>query len=277
MQMKNLVPKFVFGFITLLLFTACSVSKEIPYLIDAGKIAVLNESDTPAPIPDPVFQIGDLLVITINASTPEATSPFNLPLVPAGTASYNPTSVQISSYVSGGNLQNYLVDTNGDIIMPIIGKIHVAGMTKDALTQALKSKIYPRYIKEEPIILIRFANYNISVLGEVARPGSFTIPNEKVTIFDALAMAGDLSIYGRRDNVLLIRQGSKGRETIRLDLRDNRLVNSSYYFLQQNDVLYIQPNVPKSRSSALSTAEVLSVSLVGTLISLTSLMVTIFK
>ena len=275
--MKNLVPKLVFGLITLLLFTACNVSKDIPYLIDAGKIAVMNDSEIPAQIPDPVFQVGDLLVITVNASTPEAASPFNLPLVPAGTASYNPTSVQISSYVSGGNLQNFLVDTNGDIIMPIIGKIHVAGMTKESLTQALRNKIHPRYIKEEPIILIRFANFNVSILGEVARPGNFIIPNDKISIFEALALAGDLSIYGRRDNVLLIREGLTGRETVRLDLRDSRLVNSSYYFLQQNDVLYIQPNDPKSRSSALSTAEVLSVSLVGTLISLTSLMVTIFK
>lgn len=275
--MKNLVPKLLFVILTFILFTACNASKEIPYLIDAGKVAVLNDSDIPAPISDPVFQVGDLLVITVNANTPEAASPFNLPLVPAGSTSYNPSSVQISSYVSAGNLQNFLVDTKGDIVMPIIGKIHVAGMTKSGLTQALKAKIYPRYIKEEPIILIRFANYNVSVLGEVARPGSFIIPNEKISIFEAIALAGDLSIYGRRDNVLLIREGVSGRETIRLDLRDKRLVNSSYYFLQQNDVLYIQPNEPKSRSSALSTAEVLSVSLVGTLISLTSLMVTIFK
>ncbi len=275
--MKNLFPKLVYGLITLLLFAACSVNKEIPYLIDAGKVAVLNDSDIPAPIPDPVFQVGDLLVITVNANNPESASPFNLPLVPAGTASYNPTSVQISSYVSGGNLQNYLVDSQGDIVMPIIGKIHVAGMTKSAMTQVLKAKIYPRYIKEEPIILVRFANFNVSVLGEVARPGNFIIPNDKISIFEAIATAGDLSIYGRRDNVLLIREGAAGRETIRIDLRDSRLVNSSYYYLQQNDVLYIQPNEPKSRSSALSTAEVLSVSLVGTLISLTSLMVTIFK
>lgn len=275
--MKNLFPKLVYGLFTLLLFAACSVNKEIPYLIDAGKVAVLTDSDVPFPIPDPVFQVGDMLVITVNANNPEAASPFNLPLVPAGTASYNPTSVQISSYVSGGNLQNYLVDNQGDIIMPIIGKIHVAGMTKTAMTQVLKSKIYPRYIKEEPIILVRFANFNVSVLGEVARPGNFIIPNDKISIFEAIATAGDLSIYGRRDNVLLIREGTTGRETIRLDLRDKRLVNSSYYYLQQNDVLYIQPNEPKSRSSALSTAEILSVSLVGTLISLTSLMVTIFK
>lgn len=275
--MKNLVPKIVFGFITLLLFSACNVNKEIPYLIDAGKIAVLTDSDIPVSIPDPVFQVGDLLVITVNADTPEAATPFNLPLVPSGVTAYNPTSSQITSYGGSGSLQNYLVDTNGNITMPIVGKIHVAGMTKSGLIKVLKDKIYPRYIKEEPIILVRFANFNVSVLGEVTHPGNFIIPNDKVSIFEAIALAGDLSIFGRRDNVLLIREGAGGRETIRLDLRDKRLVNSSYYYLQQNDVLYIQPNDPKSRSSALSTAETLSLSLVGTFISLTSLLVTILK
>ncbi len=268
--MKNLVPKIVFGFITLLLFSACNVNKEIPYLIDAGKIAVLSDSDIPVSIPDPVFQVGDLLVITVNANTPEAASPFNLPLVPLSGSNINASA-------GSGSLQSYLVDSNGDIIFPIIGKIHVAGMNKATLIQTLKSKIFPRYIKEEPIVIVRFANFNVTLLGEVGRPGSINIPNEKVSIFEAIASAGDLSIYGRRDNVLLIREGAGGRETIRIDLRDKRLLNSPYYYLQQNDVLYIQPNSPKSRSSALGVAEALSVSLVGTFISLTSLLVTILK
>ena len=275
--MKNLISRLVFGFITMLLFTACNVNKEIPYLIDAGKMAVLSDTEIPFSIPDPVFQVGDLLVITVNANTPEAAGAFNLPLVPQGVTVYNPSSSQITSSGGSGSLQNYLVDTNGDIIMPIVGKIHVAGMNKVTLTETLKSKIYPRYIKEEPVILVRFVNFSVSILGEVTRPGNFIIPNDNISIFEAIAMAGDLSIYGRRDNVLLIREGVTGRETIRLDLRDKRLVNSPYYYLQQNDVLYIQPNDPKLRSSALSTAEVLSVSLVGTLISLTSLLVNILR
>jgi polysaccharide export outer membrane protein len=128
------------------------------------------------------------------------------------------------------------------------------------------------------MILIRYANFKVSLLGEVKSPNVYNIQNEKISIFEALALAGDLTIYGRRDNVLLIRENLDGnRENIRIDLGDARLIDSPYYYLQQNDVIYVQPNNPKSRSSALSSAETLTVSLVGTLISLTSLLVNILR
>ena len=141
-----------------------------------------------------------------------------------------------------------------------------------------QSKIYPAYLKDEPIITIRYANYKVSVLGEVNRPGIFAIDNERISILEAIAQAGDLTIYGQRENVLLIRENEKGeRVSYRIDLRNPKLVTSDYYYLQQNDVLYIQPNNPKSRGSALGSAEALSISVVGTLISLTSLMINILK
>lgn len=275
--MKFIETKFVLSILTVLLLTGCDAYKQITYLQNAGKAVSMPDSlAIPAPVPDPTLKVGDLLIITVNTTTPEAAMPFNLPLVPTlGMNNYNPSTTTISSY--SGGLQNYLVDMQGDIVLPIIGKMHVEGLTKNVLCETIKKKIYPRYIKEEPIISIRYANFNVSILGEVARPNNYIINNEKISIFEAIAMAGDLTIYGKRDNVLLIRQNENGRETIRLDLRDKRLVNSPYYFLQQNDVLYIQPNNPKSRASALSTAETLSVSLVGTLISLTSLLVVLLK
>jgi polysaccharide export outer membrane protein len=116
------------------------------------------------------------------------------------------------------------------------------------------------------------------VLGEVGHPGVFDIQNEKINIFEAIALAGDLSMFGKRDNVLLIREKANGkRETLRIDLRDARLIDSPYFYLQQNDVLYIQPNEPKSRSGFFSTAESLSLSVVGTLISLTTLIISLSK
>jgi polysaccharide export outer membrane protein len=150
-------------------------------------------------------------------------------------------------------------------------------MTKNELSDYIEKQIYPRYMKEEPIINIRFANFKVSVLGEVIKPGICTIDNEQVSILEAIALAGDLTIYGRRDNILLIRENNGKRVTVRIDLRDKRLIESPYYYLQQNDILYVQPNNPKSRSSALGVAETLSISVVGTLISLTSLFVTLFK
>ena len=272
--MKKVIPFFI----VLILLTGCNMSKKIVYVQNAGS-PVSYADTTKSKIPDPKLKVGDLLVITVNANTPEAAQPFNLPLVPnQGLTNYDPSATTISSGSSGGSLQNYLIDTNGEITFPIIGKIKAVGMTKTALSDFIKDKIHPFYIKEDPIISIRYANYKVSVLGEVARPSVYTIQNEKINIFEAIALAGDLTIYGERDNVLLIRENDNGkRETLRLDLRDERLINSAYYYLQQNDVLYIQPNKPKSRASGLSTAETVSISVVGTLISLASLIVTLLK
>ena len=250
------------------------MSKKIVYVQNAGS-PVSYADTTKSKIPDPKLKVGDLLVITVNANTPEAALPFNLPLVPSqGLTSYDPSN----SSSSGIGLQNYLIDTNGEITFPIIGKIKAVGMTKTVLSDYIKDKIHPFYIKEDPIISIRYANYKVSVLGEVVRPSVYVIQNEKINIFEAIALAGDLTIYGQRGNVLLIRENDNGkRETLRIDLRDERLINSAYYYLQQNDVLYIQPNKPKSRASGLSTAETVSISVIGTLISLTSLIVTLLK
>jgi len=271
------VKKVIPFFIALILLSGCNVSEKIVYMQHAGTPVSYADS-TQSKVPDPTLKVGDLLVITVNANTPEAAIPFNLPLVPnQGLTSYDPSSTTISSG-SGGSLQNYLIDTRGEITFPIIGKIKAVRMTKTVLSDFIKDKIYPFYIKEEPIISIRYVNYKVSVLGEVARPGVYTIQNEKINILEAIALAGDLTIYGKRDNVLLIRESANGtRETLRIDLRDERLINSTYFYLQQNDVLYIQPNNPKSRASGLGVAETLSISVIGTLISLTSLIVTLLK
>jgi polysaccharide export outer membrane protein len=270
---KNLILSFVF----IVLFTGCNTQKQVVYLQNAG--TMINHSDSnKSSIPDPKLKIGDLLIITVNASTPEAAVPFNLPLIPSG-ESMNSYAMSSGVGISGGaGLQNYLVDVNGYITFPILGKINVMGMNKTDLSEYIKDKIYPFYIKEEPIISIRYANYKVSVLGEVARPSVYYIQNERINILEAIALAGDLTIYGKRNNLLLIRENNEGmRESVRIDLRDERLIDSPYYYLQQNDVIYIQPNNPKSRSSALSTAESLSISIVGTLISLTSLLVNLLR
>lgn len=268
--------KILFAALVLLLFTACNTNEQLVYLQHVGQPMPIPVMGQTVPVPDPVIKVGDLLIITINAATPEAAIPFNLPLVPTtGMNRYDVSRTTISTY--SGGLQNYVVSTEGKIVMPVIGELNVVGMRKAELAAHIKGLIYPRYITEDPIVLIRFANYHVSVLGEVRSPGAYTIDNDKVSIFEALALAGDLTLYGRRDNVLLIRERDSKRETVRIDLRDAALLESPYYFMEQGDVLYVQPNDPKSRSSALSTAETLTVSLVGTLISLTSLIVNILN
>jgi len=272
----QIVRKLILLFTVCILLFSCNTIKEIAYLQDAGT-PIDFKSGEQAIRPDAILKPGDLLIITVNSNTPEAAQPFNLPLIPGGEGlnSYGISKANISG---GAGLQNYLVDIEGNINFPILGKIHVAGMKKNELTTLLKSKIYPFFMKEEPIITARFANYKISVLGEVNRPGAYNVDNEKLDLFEAIAMVGDLTIYGRRDNVLLIREDEKGKKTTyRIDLRDKRLLDSPYFYLQQNDVLYVQPNNPRSRGAALGAAEALSISVVGTLISLTSLIINIVK
>ena len=272
--MKTLLNRRI-GFLLFiaLIINACNADKKIVYAQDAGHYPNLSDTTSVA-IPANKIKVGDLLIITVSTTTPEISIPFNLPLVPT------PTSTNTSNYTatSAVALQTYLVNTEGNITFPVLGEIKAEGLTEMELAQTIKNLIYPRYIKEDPIITIRYANYKISVLGEVARPGVFPIVNEKVNVFEAIAMAGDLTIFGRRNNVLLIREESNGkRETYRLNLSDKNLINSPYFFMQQNDVLYVQPNGPKARSSNFSTAETLSISIVGTLISLASFLALILK
>ena len=259
-----------------MLFTGCNAYEKVAYLQQAGTQAQFTETDR-NPVPEPILKVGDVLMITVNTNTPEAAMSFNLPLIPAGesTRSYG---VGTGAYISYGlGMQNYLIDMQGVLIFPVIGKIKAAGMTKSELAEHIKRSIFPQYITEEPIILIRYGNFKVSVLGEVLKAGTFPIDNEKVSLFEALAMAGDMTIYGNRESVLLIRENNGERETIRLDIRDKNLVNSPYFYLQQNDVLYVEPNASKARSSSIGTAESLSISIVGTLISLSSLIINILR
>lgn len=261
-------------FIVACSLSACHAYQETVYFQYSKEREGLSTED----IPQPVIKRGDLLTITISSLTPEAVAPFNPPLIPSGEA-MNAYSVNERLGVTGGvSLQNYLINPDGDLIFPVIGKLHVVGLTKEALGNLIKSKIYPTYIKDEPIIQIRYADFKVSVLGEVTRPGKIMVNNERISILEAIAQAGDLTVYGRRDNVLLIREDATGkRQTINVDLRDKSVLSSPYYFLQQNDVLYVEPNRTRSRARFFGVAESVSVSIVGTLISLTSLIVTLTR
>lgn len=265
----------LFFLVVLFLFASCKSYERVVYLQNAGTPAIFS-ADEQYPIPEPIIREGDLLVITINTNTPEAAIPFNLPLVPGNLAtSYSMKGSNNLSY--GLGLQNYLVDARGVLTFPVLGEVKVAGMTKRQLCEYLSEKMYPKYLTESPIVLIRFANFRISVLGEVARPGTYPIDSERVNILEALALAGDMTIYGNRADILLVRESNGLRESVRIDLRDKNLIYSPYFYLQQNDILYIEPNAPRRRSAGISTAETISISIVGTLISLTTLLINILK
>ena len=252
-----------------LVFTSCSAPKNVAYLQNSDSID-FNRSQF---LYDARIMPKDILTITVNTVNPEAAAPFNL--VVRSTL----TSTSSSIGTSGGSLQTYLVDNEGMIDFPVVGKLQVGGLTKSGCEQLIHDKIM-KYINaaENPVVTVRMSNYKISVLGEVARPGMFTVGNEKINILEALAQAGDLTIYGVRDKVKLIREDATGKKQIvTLNLNDANIVSSPYYYLQQNDIIYVEPNNVKSQNSKVGQTTTLWFSATSILISLTSLLYNILK
>lgn len=256
----------IFFMMLLLSLFSCSSQQKIAYLQDVYG----DTKQSPEELYDARIKPKDLLTITVNTFDKEASLPFNL-VYPTGSANVvNGTSNETA-------IQKYLVDNEGYIDFPVLGKIKVADLTKNEVESSIKEKLKP-YLKETPVVIVRMVNYKISVIGEVNKPNTYTITNEKVNVLEALALAGDLTIYGKRDNVKLMRESSDGkRVVITLDLTDKNLINSPYFYLQQNDVLYVEPNKTKMRNSRYSalTGQVLSG--VSVLVSVVSLVVTLSK
>ena len=255
--------------VAMLTVTSCSTPKNVAYIQNSDYIDYSNSEF----LYDARIMPKDILTVTINTVNPEASAPFNLIVRPtlANATSNIPTS--------GGALQTYLVDNEGCIDFPVVGKLQVGGLTKSMCEKLIHDKI-KRYMNadENPIVTVRMSNYKISVIGEVNRPGMFTVDNEKINIFEALAKAGDLSIYGVRDRVKLIRENAKGRKEIHtVNLNDANIVNSPYYYLQQNDVVYVEPNSVKAKNSAIGTSTTIWISVTGALVSLASLIVNVLK
>ena len=174
-------------------------------------------------------------------------------------------------------MQQYLVNNQGEIDFPVLGRLKISGLTKNECEALIREKLVP-YLKEPPIVNVRMVNYKISVLGEVNHPGTFTVSNEKVNVLEALAMAGDMTVYGVRDNVKLVRENANGERLIQtLNLNDADLVRSPYFYLQQNDILYVSPNKTKARNSDIGNSTTLWISATSILVSIASLLVTVFK
>ncbi|GBU06750.1 polysaccharide export outer membrane protein [Bacteroidales bacterium] len=192
------------------------------------------------------FQKKDILGITVNSGKESlSASAFNLPPQPSGT----PESSFGGSFDLGYGLQTYLISEEGEIDFPILGLIHAEGLSQKELVEKLKEQL-KTYMKDEPIVTIRLCNFNISVLGEVNRPGQFRIDREKVNLLEALAMAGDMSIYGKRDRVQIMREESEGKvRIITVDISDIAILSSPYFYLQQNDIVYVEPNKTKANTA----------------------------
>ena len=208
----------------------------------------------------------DQLTITVNTTDPDVSIPFNLLLQNAYTQGKTVSS-------GGGTVMPYLVDNEGYIKFPVLGSLKVMGLTKRQCEKLIEDKIRPYLSESEnPVVTVQMSSYSI------ARPGTFMVSREEITILEALAQAGDLTIYGVRDKVKLIRKNAQGSKEIHtLNLNDANIVNSPYYYLQQNDVVYVEPNKVKAQNSSVGSTTTLWFSATSILISLTSLLYNILK
>ena len=228
------------GFMVLaFLLAGCDATEKITYFQNVSP----NKQQTIRQLPDITIGKDDLLAIIINSKDPELALPFNMPL----------TTFQIGSQtVPQHRLLGYLVNSDGDIDFPILGQIHVMGLTRKELTSLIKEKLIAERLINDPVVTVQFLNFKVSVIGEVSRPGMFTISSDRITLLEALAMAGDLTIYGKRDRVAVTREENGKRTTVYHDLRSANLFNSPYYYLQQNDVVYVEPNRARSGQSQIN-------------------------
>lgn len=242
-------------FITSILFlVGCNQQKNIAYYQNIE--SQINNSQTSF---ESTIQPDDLLIIIVSAEDAEAAMPFNLQSV----------ILPLNGQPSLGQSQHqmYLVDKNGNIEFPVLGTTHVSGKSKDEVIADLKANIQAKYIKN-PIINMRIMNYKVSVQGEVTRPGSYPISSERVTLPEALSMAGDMTIYGKRSNVVVIREVDNKKTVYRVDMTKADFINSPAYYLKQNDLVYVEPNSAKSNSSTFNQNIPVWISLTSVLISL---------
>lgn len=267
--MKIMLKKiFVFLSLLMVLFMAsCSSYKKVPYLQNSSEWSQLEQE---VAVHEPRIQPNDILnIVVTNPDNPTAALAYNL---------VSPSDVTVGRYLqSQPTLQNYIVDVNGDVVIPNVGKVNIGGKTIAEAEQIVLANVQSSF-SSTPVVIVRFVDFKISVLGEVTSPGTFTINNGKVTILEALAHARDLTIYGQRDNVKVVREDNNGRkEVYEVNLNDASLFTSPCYYLQQNDVVYVTPNKSKAKNSDIGSSTSLWFSGTSILISLASLLFNILK
>ncbi|MBA4317910.1 MAG: sugar transporter [Flavobacterium sp.] len=243
-------------FLFVLLFFSCKPREEVVYYQNIDALAQAEQSNTY----EIKIQPDDLLMIIVSADDPETAIPFNLSSVSV------PSAYNMMASRGQETMQSYLVNANGMIDFPVLGKLKVAGLTRSEVLQLFKDKI-SKYIKN-PIINLRIMNFKISVQGEVTLPGTYSVSSERITLIEALSMAKDLTIYGKRDNILIIREVNGVKSYNRVDITKADFINSPFYYLSQNDVVYVEPNKTRINGGAVGTNT-------GVIISVSSLLITV--
>ena len=245
----------------ILMMVGCGSSKQVAYWQNIDSISLAASKG----LFDAKIMPKDELTILVQTTDPLTSEPFNLR-----------STGQISSK---NQITGYLVDNDGMINFPIVGKIHVAGLTKTECEDLIKSKIQPYLARtENPLVSVRTSSYRITVIGEVNKPGVIPVTTEKISLVEALAEAGDMTVYGKRDNILLVREDKSGeKHKVRLNMNDANIINSPYYYLQQNDIVYVEPHKVKARNTFFGSNTSIFYSVIGITTSLVSLLITILR
>lgn len=242
----------------LICLSSCASKKKLYYF--QGNETMLKEVYKYVPTLKP----DDLLIITISALDLESTLPFNQQ------SPYNANAASSESITSTNpRLKTYLIDEKGEIDFPVLGKLKLGGLTRSQAMDFMREKLRV-YIKD-PSVNIHISNFRITVLGEVSKPGTYTLSNEKITILEALGLAGDLTIYGKRKDIIVIRDKDGNKTFTHVDLTSNEIFRSPVYYLSQNDVIYVHPNGAKTNSSAYSATNSVFISLAGIILSVISI------
>lgn len=239
------------------LFAGCASSKKVNYFQDERRSEregfMLNENITNF---EPSIQYGDMLSINVTSIEPELALPFNL---------VETRGNQLIRQIP------YIVDVGGEINFPVLGKIKIAQLTTKEATIKINDLLL-KYLNN-PTVIVQLVNFKVSVLGEVRNPGSYTIQNERINILEAIALAGDLTIYGKRKTITLIREQNGIREIIPVDLTNEELFNSPYYYLAQNDIIYVESNKTRVNSSKVGPNTSIIISSLSILISLAAILI----
>ena len=249
-----------------IILSSCATPQDVLYFQDARDYAEYRIASKK----DVLINQDDLLGIMVNSQATEAALPLNLPM---------------ANYYVGGETYGqprqlaFLVDKEGNIDYPLLGKIQVEGLSRNGLRELIKVMVIAEGILKDPIVTVNFLNFKISVMGEVSRPGSFNITGERITLLEALSMAGDLTIYGRRDRIAVIRETKGNTVILYHDLRSTSIFKSPFYFLQQNDIVYVEPNNRRIQQSNINQNNSAGVwlSIVSVIITATSLIISSSK
>jgi len=262
---KTIMKNLIYILLALFLLTSCASQKKISYLQDIPD----NYSSNIKQVNDAIVHPGDWISIIVSSKDPELAQIFNLPII-------SNSMVGNGVYTGGQRVSGYLVDDGGTIDFPQLGRVQIKDLTLVELTALIKKRLITDGLIKDPVITAQFMNFQISVMGEVVKPGSFSISTGRITILEALSMAGDLTIYGKRENVKVIREENGRRNVVQLDLRSKQIFTSPYYYLHQNDVVYVEPNKTKAGQREINQNR--SIGTFASIISvLVSLSVLIFK